>query len=245
MYYEPYVGRAAIAVFEHNGYEVMVPPQNCCGLPLLSNGEFDAAANYHRNNVAKLAGYAKAGYPIVGTSTSCTLTFKEEAPELLDFHDEAATNLKWAHGTFSMAGGIVDAANCAPIFARFYGAALSRALPAARPSCRQTGNGDPWHGARAGRSESHARCCGIAGTYGYKVEKYQIAMDVGQELFDFVGDRETKSPTRRVIRRPAAGNWSMVPTCPAAIPSRSWPRPTGSTISKIASCCTRRSGCDA
>lgn len=34
--------------------------------------------------------------------------------------------------------------------------------------------------------ESHARCCGIAGTYGYKSEKYQIAMDVGQELFDFV-----------------------------------------------------------
>ena len=34
--------------------------------------------------------------------------------------------------------------------------------------------------------ESRARCCGIAGTYGYKVEKYQIGMDVGAELFDFV-----------------------------------------------------------
>jgi len=29
-----------------------------------------------------------------------------------------------------------------------------------------------------------ADCCGIAGTYGYKTEKYQIAMDVGQPLFD-------------------------------------------------------------
>src|SRR5690606_34238034 len=35
--------------------------------------------------------------------------------------------------------------------------------------------------------ESHARCCGIAGTYGYKREKYQVAMDVGKDLFDFVG----------------------------------------------------------
>ena len=34
--------------------------------------------------------------------------------------------------------------------------------------------------------DSHARCCGIAGTYGYKVEKYQIAMDVGEELFSFM-----------------------------------------------------------
>jgi glycerol-3-phosphate dehydrogenase subunit C len=37
--------------------------------------------------------------------------------------------------------------------------------------------------------ESHARCCGIAGTYGYKVEKYQIAMDVGEELFRFVREQ--------------------------------------------------------
>ena len=37
--------------------------------------------------------------------------------------------------------------------------------------------------------ESHARCCGIAGTYGYKSEKYQIAMDVGEELFSFVREQ--------------------------------------------------------
>ncbi len=33
--------------------------------------------------------------------------------------------------------------------------------------------------------ESQAACCGIAGTYGYKKEKYDIAMQVGQPLFDF------------------------------------------------------------
>jgi glycerol-3-phosphate dehydrogenase subunit C len=31
-----------------------------------------------------------------------------------------------------------------------------------------------------------ADCCGIAGTYGYKKEKYQIGMDVGKPLFDQV-----------------------------------------------------------
>jgi glycerol-3-phosphate dehydrogenase subunit C len=35
-------------------------------------------------------------------------------------------------------------------------------------------------------TESHASCCGIAGTYGYKREKYEIAMQVGAQLFDFV-----------------------------------------------------------
>jgi glycerol-3-phosphate dehydrogenase subunit C len=34
--------------------------------------------------------------------------------------------------------------------------------------------------------ESHHDCCGIAGTYGLKREKYQIALDVGAALFAFV-----------------------------------------------------------
>jgi glycerol-3-phosphate dehydrogenase subunit C len=34
--------------------------------------------------------------------------------------------------------------------------------------------------------ESKADCCGIAGTYGYKKEKYMIAMNVGKSLFDFI-----------------------------------------------------------
>ncbi|MCB0050304.1 MAG: anaerobic glycerol-3-phosphate dehydrogenase subunit C, partial [Caldilinea sp.] len=96
MYYEPFIGKAAVAVMEHNGFEVIVPEQNCCGLPLLSNGEFGAARNYHRGNVGKLAGFARAGLPIVGTSTSCTLTLKEEAPELLDMDDESSVQLKMA-----------------------------------------------------------------------------------------------------------------------------------------------------
>ncbi len=50
-YYEPRIGQAAVHVLEANGFEVIVPPQNCCGLPLLSNGEFDAARKYHENNI--------------------------------------------------------------------------------------------------------------------------------------------------------------------------------------------------
>jgi glycerol-3-phosphate dehydrogenase subunit C len=88
QYYEPRIGRAAIHVLEANGFEVIVPPQNCCGLPLLSNGEFGAAKKYHINNIKSLVKYARQGIPIVGTSTSCTLTLKEEAPDLLDMHDD-------------------------------------------------------------------------------------------------------------------------------------------------------------
>jgi glycerol-3-phosphate dehydrogenase subunit C len=191
MYYEPFIGKAAVAVLEHNGYEVIVPPQNCCGLPMLSNGEFDAAADYHSNNIASLADYARRGYPIVGTSTSCTLTLKEEAPELLDMHDEAATTLKMGvWDIFEWLNELYEAGEFKTDFQP-----LAMKLPYHAP-CQYRAH-------RVGKPalalmrlipglevpESHARCCGIAGTYGYKKEKYQIGMDVGEELFSFVRDQ--------------------------------------------------------
>ncbi len=54
QYYEPRVGQAAVQVLELNGFEVIVPPQNCCSLPLLSNGEFPAARRYHQSNINHL-----------------------------------------------------------------------------------------------------------------------------------------------------------------------------------------------
>ncbi len=188
MYYEPFIGKAAVAVFEHNGFEVIVPPQNCCGLPLLSNGEFNTAAEYHQRNVNYMADYAIQGLPVVGTSTSCTLTLKEEAPELLDMHDERAHALTM--GTWDIFEWLRDLYDQGQLKTDFR--PMNMVLPY-HPPCQYRAH-------RVGKPamevmqlipglevrDSEAPCCGIAGTYGYKVEKYQIGMDVGRQLFDFV-----------------------------------------------------------
>lgn len=188
QYYEPFVGKAAVAVLEHNGFEVIVPPQNCCGLPLLSNGEFKAAATYHRGNVARLAGFARASFPIVGTSTSCTLTLKEEAPELLDMHDEGSKTLKSAvWDIFEFLRDLHERDELRTDFRRtplklpYHAPCQQRAHRVGKPALEILGLVPGIE-----LFESHARCCGIAGTYGFKEEKYQIAMDVGEELFRFV-----------------------------------------------------------
>src|SRR5919204_5919871 len=87
-YYEPAVGRMTVEVLEHNGFHVVVPPQDCCGLPLQSNGNFPAARAYVRRLAARLAPYARDGAAIVSNSTSCGLMLKREAREILDVEDE-------------------------------------------------------------------------------------------------------------------------------------------------------------
>ncbi len=187
-YYEPRVGQAAVAVLEANGIEVIVPPQGCCGLPLLSNGEFDAARDYHASNISSLLAYAKQGIPIIGTSTSCTLTLKEEAPELLDYYGEDAQLLA-AH-TYDFheyllelleQGELLMPRRPIPLTLAYHAPCQYRAHRIGRPSLEIMGLIPELN-----IIESQAACCGIAGTYGYKREKYQIGMDVGRPLFEFV-----------------------------------------------------------
>ncbi len=187
-YYEPWVGIAAVQVLEKNGLEVIVPEQNCCGLPLLSNGEFNAARKLHQANVEKLSGYVKQGYKIVGTSTSCTLTLKEEAPELLGMHDKDTSLV--AANIFDFNQFLLELYDQGDLNLDFR--AINKKIPYHVP-CQYRAHriGTPGIDILSlipGLSivESHADCCGIAGTYGYKEEKYQIAMDVGEPLFDFI-----------------------------------------------------------
>ncbi len=187
-YYEPRVGQAAVAVLERNGYDVILAEQNCCGLPLLSNGDFPAARRYHEANVRKLLPYVQRGIPIVGTSTSCTLTLKDEAPEILGLHGADVRMV--AENTYDIFEFLRLLADRGELDTSFQ--PIEQTLPY-HPPCQLRAH-------RIGRpvldvlelvpglhlDESRADCCGIAGTYGYKREKYQISMDVGGGLFDFV-----------------------------------------------------------
>ena len=188
QYYEPRVGRAAVYILEANGFEVIVPPQNCCGLPLLSNGEFAAARNQHTYNVKQLVDYARQGIPIVGTSTSCTLTLKEEAPELLDMHDED-TQLVAEHVydinefllTLRDEGTLNTDFNPLPLSLPYHIPCQYRAHRLGTPGIEILEMIPELE-----VLESQSACCGIAGTYGYKKEKYDISMNIGQSLFNFI-----------------------------------------------------------
>ena len=188
MHYESFVGQAAVAVFEHNGFEVCVPPQNCCGLPMLSNGEFGAAEKYFDNNIRKLSGYVRQDYPIVGTTPSCTLTLKEEAPDLLDRHESDAH--AFSSAVWDIFEWLRDLHDQGELKTDFH--PLKLVLPYHAP-CQYRAHlvGKPALDILSlipglDLRESHALCCGSAGTYGYKVEKHAISMAVGKELFDFV-----------------------------------------------------------
>jgi len=185
-YFQPELAEMTVAVLEHNGFRVLVPPQDCCGLPLQSNGIFDTARSYVRRLVGNLAPYARAGNQIVATSTSCGLMLKREAIEILGIEDDDLRVV--SEHTYDICEFLADLDAAGQLRTDFTAVPLTVTYHA---PCQQQGHG-------IGKPaldllglvpelkviELDRACCGIAGTYGIKREKYDIAMKVGQPLFD-------------------------------------------------------------
>src|SRR4051794_9086180 len=191
-WYEPDSAQHAVELLEHLGCQVDVPRgQSCCGLPLQSNGMFDAARGYVRKMAATLAPSARAGVDIVGTSTSCTLMLKREALEILELGDDADLRVVSDH-IYDISEYLMmlhDRGELQPAFGP-----LPLTVTYHAP-CQQQGHGVGKPALDLMRLipelrviENDATCCGVAGTYGLKNEKYQIAMDVGAGLFTQIGD---------------------------------------------------------
>jgi glycerol-3-phosphate dehydrogenase subunit C len=191
-WYEPDFGRRTVELLEHLGCQVDVPRgQKCCGLPLQSNGMFGPARRYTRAMARALAPAAREGIDIVGTSTSCTLMLKREAREILGLDDDADLRVVSDH-VYDICEYLLMLHDRGELRTDFGPLPLTVTYHA---PCQQQGHG-------IGKPaldlmalvpelrvvENDATCCGVAGTYGLKSEKYEIAMDVGAGLFAQIAD---------------------------------------------------------
>jgi len=185
QYFEVATSVMTVEVLEHIGYEVVVPKQGCCGLALQSNGLFEAATAYVTTLAEQLG--VEPGVPIVASAASCAGMLKHEAREIMGVDDPvvAAAGARMR----DVCEFLLDLAEAGdlPGFAP-----LKLTVPYHAPcQLKSQGMGKP--ALELLRLipdleviDAEATCCGIAGTYGFKKEKYDIAMAVGKPLFDKV-----------------------------------------------------------
>src|SRR5256714_6077209 len=82
------LGERAVAILERNGIEVIVPSQQCCGIPAVVNSNLDLARRYGQQNVRHLTPAAEE-VDIVASSTSGRLMLKQDYRHLLDIPGSA------------------------------------------------------------------------------------------------------------------------------------------------------------
>jgi len=178
-YNEPQIGRAAVAVLEAAGFHVILAEKRCCGRPMISKGMVERARANARYNLEQLSPYAEAGVPIVGCEPSCILTFRDEYPDLLE--DPRTERL--ARHVFMMEEFLLGLheRGALPLAFRptardilLHGHCHQKALIGSAPSLKVL---RLLPGARV--AEVDSGCCGMAGSFGYEREHYDISLAIG------------------------------------------------------------------
>ncbi len=202
-YNEPAIAQAAVRVLEAAGYEVILPRRRvCCGRPLISKGLLREAQALAREQMEWLAPYAAAGLPIVGLEPSCILTFRDEYPDLIDDPRTAAL----AQHTFLfdefLAKEIREGRVTLPFSSTDHRPPTtdhSSMSTGSRPSsvvgrqfllhghCHQKALVGTAHALELLRlipgatvREVDSGCCGMAGSFGYEAEHYDVSIKIGE-----------------------------------------------------------------
>lgn len=195
-YSEPAIGRAAVAVLETCGFEVLFPEKRCCGRPLISEGMLDRAVENARYNIDALQGYADAGIPIIGCEPSCTSAITDDYLELIGTPEAKRV----AEATCSFEEFFVKLIEDDALRVEFstepqdillHGHCHQRALVGIQPTVKMLGLP-----AAHNVSVIDSSCCGMAGAFGYEKVHYDLSMKIGElRLFGAVREKPPGSFT--------------------------------------------------
>ncbi len=171
-HFAPRILAAAVAVLEQAGVHVRVIDQTvCCGLPLISTGQLDAARANLSETITALD--ATGDVPIIGVEPSCLATLKDDSLKLVAdgaSHRVANRVQTLAQYLLSIGAELPD---------------LSGVEALVQPHCHQSaifGNAaDQELLARAGAdTEFLGGCCGLAGNFGVEDGHFETSVAVAE-----------------------------------------------------------------
>ena len=182
-YNYPQLGKDLVKVLNALGVGVrLLDKEKCCGIALITNKLTKQAVKNARHNVAVLGKAVEGGLKVVTSSSTCTLTLRDEYPGLLEVDNSAVRDSILMATRF--------------IFEKLEKGAELHFKPDYH---RKVAYHVPCHMERLGWgvfSEKLLRmipgveftlldsaCCGIAGTYGFKKENYKASQEIGEALF--------------------------------------------------------------
>jgi Fe-S oxidoreductase len=180
-YHEPHIGKAAVAVLEAAGFEVvLVQDRKCCGRPPFSQGNLDEATRLGRHNLRQLTKSGGAP-PVLFLEPSCYSMFVDDYRELKLPGAEAVASRCFLFEQFienllareQEALRFLEQQSSVAIHVHCHAKSLvnpsfmvrlAQCLPGRKAALLDTG------------------CCGMAGAFGALEEKYELSLRVAEPL---------------------------------------------------------------
>jgi FAD/FMN-containing dehydrogenase/Fe-S oxidoreductase len=174
-HFHPHTAVAAVNVLEHAGFGVVVPkPAMCCGRPLYDYGMLTTAKRWLRHILETLRTEIDQGAPVIGLEPSCVAVFRDEMTKLLPDHEGAK---RLARQTYTLAEFLNAHGYSYPTVHRqaiVHGHCHHKAIMKID---------DEREAVRAMHLDGHVLdngCCGMAGSFGFERDHYDISMKVAE-----------------------------------------------------------------
>jgi FAD/FMN-containing dehydrogenase/Fe-S oxidoreductase len=190
-YSYPEPGKAAVRALEAANVHVTIPTATKpSGRAAFSKGMLDLAGERAAHNVALLAPEVRAGRDVVFVEPSDAVMFQDEYLDLVD--DDAVLDVA------ASAYGVLEYVDAKRLDDRLAFDAPAETLTY-HGHCNQKATNKDHHAVGALRRAGYAvdpldsGCCGMAGSFGYEAEHYELSKAIGRILFRQVetsdGDR--------------------------------------------------------
>jgi FAD/FMN-containing dehydrogenase/Fe-S oxidoreductase len=178
------IGQKAVELLTRLGYEVRIPEHAASGRPQLSKGMLKEAKQLADRNVALLADLISAETPLIGIEPSALLTFRDEYPDLVsDSLVEKAQSLATHSLLFDeFIAREIDAKRIkSETFCQ------DKKLIKLHGHCQQKAIGSLVATKKMLSLPTNYQvqlipsgCCGMAGSFGYEAEHYELSMQIGE-----------------------------------------------------------------
>lgn len=178
------VGQKAVMLLEALGYEIKIVNHPISGRAYLSKGMLDEAKEIAMKNVQLFADLVNTDSPLVGIEPSAILTFRDEYPDLVsDELLEKAQNL--ASNTFLLEEFLSKELDASRIqrsaftkekrLLKLHGHCQQKSISSLVPAKKVLSIPENYE-----VQLIPSGCCGMAGSFGYEKEHYELSMQIGE-----------------------------------------------------------------
>lgn len=178
------IGIATVKLLNKLGYEVIIPTHEESGRTFLSKGFVRKAQKLANRNVELLHAIISEETPLIGIEPSCILSFRDEYPRLVkaELEDEANKLAKNCFLIDEFLAKELDKGNIrkeqftnAPKKIKLHGHCHQKALSSLTPTKKLLELPENYK-----VEMIPSGCCGMAGSFGYEKEHYEVSMQVGE-----------------------------------------------------------------
>lgn len=187
----PQLSKDLVKIMNVCGYGVrLLEKEKCCGVALIANGMSEQARRQGELNMASMRKAIANGDEVLTTSSTCTLTMRDEYKHLLhinndDVRQHLSLATRWLYR-------MVDAGKIKLVFRKDFSQKI-----AYHTACHMERMGWAIYSTGLLRmipgvslTVLDSQCCGIAGTYGFKKENYQRSQAIGAPLFKHIKETD-------------------------------------------------------